>query len=161
MIGRATVGKGAGADMGGATSPNLKGAISRLEKFTTSFRPAVAKALAPRIDQRIRDMYTNETDPYGRPWAPLKTSTLRRKRKSPGGSIILSRTFELSNSSYALYTGKRIVITYGASGQYAQEGDSGRGNRPPRLIMPSFGMPKTWKADAEAAAAEVAKRVRI
>lgn len=147
--------------MGGATSPGLKGAIARLEKFTKSFRPSVAKALAPRIDQRIRDMFTNETDPYGRPWAPLKASTLRRKRNSAGGSIILSRTFELSNSSYALYTGQRIVITFGASGQYAQEGDSGRGNRPPRLLLPSFGPPKTWKADAEAAASEVAKRVRL
>jgi hypothetical protein len=143
--------------MGGVTSPGLKGAISRLEKFSTSFRPAVAKRLAPRI----RDMFTNETDPYGRKWAPLKTSTLRRKRNSPGGSIILSRTFELSNSSYALYTGKRIVITYGASGQYAQEGDSGRGNRPPRLIVPSLGQPKTWKDDAEAATNEVVKAAKI
>lgn len=147
--------------MGGVTSPGLKGAISRLEKFSTSFRPAVAKALAPRIDQRIRDMFTNERDPYDRPWTPLAASTLRRKRYSPGGSIILSRTFELANSSYALYTGKRIVITYGALGQYAQEGDTGRGNRPPRLIMPSFGMPKTWKLDVEAATNETVAQVKL
>jgi hypothetical protein len=147
--------------MGGATSPGLKGAISRIEKFATSFRPAVAKRLAPRIDQRIRDMFTNETDPYGRKWPPLAASTLQRKRNSPGGSIILSRTFELANSSYALYTGKRIVITYGPSGQYAHEGDSGRGNRAPRLILPSFGMPKTWNSDAQDAADEVAAMAKI
>ena len=147
--------------MGGAVSPGLKGAIARTEKFSTSFRPAVAKRLAPRIDQRIRDMFTNETDPYGRKWAPLAASTLRRKRNSPGGSIILSRTFELANSSYALYTGKRVVITIGESGQHAQEGDTGRGNRPPRLVLPSLGIPKLWKQDAEFATIEAAKQVRI
>lgn len=140
--------------MGGITSPGMKGAISRIETFAKGMRPGVAKRLAPRINERIRDMFTNEQDPYGRPWAPLKASTLRRKRNSPGGPIILSRTFTLGNSSYALYTGKRVVMTYGESGQYAHEGDSGRGNRPPRLLLPSFGIPKTWKADQVAALAE-------
>ena len=140
--------------MGGITSPGMKGAISRIETFAKGMRPGVAKRLAPRIRERMRDMFTNETDPYGRPWPPLKASTRRRKRNSPGGSLILSRTFELGNSSYALYTGKRVVITYGASGQYADEGDSGRGNRPPRYLTPRFGIPKTWKADQAAALAE-------
>ncbi len=147
--------------MGGATSPGLKGAISRIEKFATGMRPAVAKRLSPKINERIRDMFTNETDPYGRPWAPLKASTLRRKRYSAGGPIILSRTFELGNSSYALYTGKRVVITYGEAGQYAHEGDSGRGNRPPRLLLPSLGIPKTWKVDLEAATNEAAVQVKL
>lgn len=147
--------------MGGAVSPGLKGAIVRTEKFSTSVRPAVAKRLAPRIDQRYRDVFTNECDIYGRPFAPLAASTLRRKKYSPGGPIILSRTFELANSTYALYTGKRVVITIGESGQHAQEGDTGRGNRPPRLVLPSFGIPRLWKQDAELATIEAAKQVRI
>ncbi len=147
--------------MGGATSPQMKGAISRIKTFTTGIRPAVAKRLAPRINERIRDMFANETDPYGRKWAPLKKSTLERKARSAGGPIILSRTFELGNSSYALYTGKQVVITFGESGQYAQEGDSGRGNRPPRLLLPSFGIPKTWKADLEVATAQTVKAAKL
>lgn len=139
----------------------MKGAISRIKSFTTGMRPAVAKRLAPMIDQRIRDMFTNETDPYGRKWAPLKERTLRRKRNSAGGPVILSRTFELGNSSYALYTGKQVVITFGESGQYAHEGDSGRGNRPPRLLLPSFGTPKTWKADLEMATSDVVKAAKL
>lgn len=152
---------GGGADMGGVASPGIKGAITRTEKFLTGFRPAVAKRWAPRANERIRDMFTNETDPYNRKWAPLAASTLRRKKYSPGGPIILSRTFELANSSYALYTGRRVVITIGESGQYAQEGDTGRGNRPPRLLLPSLGIPKLWKQDAELATIEAAKRVKL
>jgi hypothetical protein len=67
----------------------------------------------------------------------------------------------LANSSYALYTGKRVVITIGESGQYAQEGDTGRGNRPPRLVLPSFGIPKLWNQDAELATIEAAKQVKL
>jgi hypothetical protein len=57
-----------------------------------------------------------------------------------------------------LYTGRRLVFTYGPAAQYAQDGDAGRGNRPPRLLAPAYGAPKAWKAAAAAAAARVAKK---
>jgi hypothetical protein len=147
--------------MGGATSPGLKGAISRIEKFTTSFRPAVAKRLAPKINRRYETAFATQTNIYNRPQPPLAESTLRRKRNTPGGSHILQRFFDLVNGTYTLYTGNRVVITIGESGQYAHEGDSGRGNRPPRLLLPSLGMPKLWKDDAEAATDEVVKAANI
>jgi hypothetical protein len=57
-----------------------------------------------------------------------------------------------------LYTGRRLVFTFGPAAQYAQDGDPGRGNRPPRMVAPAYGMPKPWRDDAKRAAAEVAKR---
>jgi hypothetical protein len=144
--------------MGGATSPGLKGAISRIEKFATGLGKGVAKRLAPKINKRYETAFATQTNIYGKPQPPLAESTLRRKRNTPGGSHILQRFFELVNGTYVLATDKRLIITIGASGQYAHEGDSGRGNRPPRLLLPSLGIPKTWKSDAETATAEVAKR---
>ncbi len=134
---------------------STKNAASRLERFAAEVPKELAKALAPKLDQRVRDMFTNETDPYGNPWAPLKASTIRRKK---GNGVILSRTNELGNSSYVLHTGGRLVFTFGASAQYAQDGDSGRGARVPRMVAPAYGIPKSWKADVIAAQAEVAKR---
>lgn len=147
--------------MGGATSPGMKGAISRIEKFATGLRNGVAKKLAPKINKRYETAFATQTNIYGKPQPPLAASTLVRKKNTPGGSHILQRFFDLVNGTYVLATDTRLIITIGESGQYAHEGDSGRGNRPPRLLLPSLGIPKTWKADAEAATDEVVKAAKI
>jgi phage gpG-like protein len=134
---------------------STKNAAKRLENFAREIPAQVAKQLAPMLDERVRDMFANETDPYGNKWAPLKASTLRRKK---GNSVILYRTGALGQGSYVLYTGRRLVFTFGPAAQYAQDGDPGRGNRPPRMVAPAYGMPKSWRDDAKRAAAEVAKR---
>jgi hypothetical protein len=140
--------------MGGVYG-STKNAASRLAKFAAEVPQRVAKELAPMLDERARDMFANEADPHGNPWAPLKASTVRRKK---GNSVILSRTNNLGPGTYVLYTGRRLVFTYGPGAQYAQDGDQGRGNRPPRYLAPLFGVPKSWKEDAKRAQAAVAKR---
>jgi hypothetical protein len=147
--------------MGGAYSPQLKNAIATTERFLVQYRGKVAKRLAPRLAERQRDMFTNERDVYDKPFAPLAESTLRRKRYSPGGPSILSRTFELGNSSYVLFTGGRIVWRIGDSGQHAQLGDTGRGNRPRRRLWPEGVVPKTWTQDLRAAADEEARGTKL
>ena len=147
--------------MGGAISPGLKGAISRMDKFVKEHRPTVARRLAPKIDQRYRNMATNETDVYGKPFAPLAASTLIRKARSLGGPLILTRTNQSWNATRAYFDGKRVVIEIGPKLMYAQEGDSGRGNRPPRRVLPSQGIPKTWTQDTQASADEVARRAKL
>lgn len=140
--------------MGGVHGTSKPAAV-RLEKFANEIPAKLAKALAPLLDQLTRDMFTNETDVYDSPFAPLAESTIRRKK---GNSVILSRTNELGNSTYVLYTGRRLVFTYGQSAVYAQDGDQGRGNRPPRLLAPPYGPPKSWNAAVRQAQAELAKR---
>lgn len=137
--------------MGGVTGSSKNAAV-RLERFAAEVPAKLAKALAPMLDERQRDMFANEQDPYGNAWAPLKPSTVRRKK---GNTVILSRKNELGPGTYVLYTGRRLVFTYGPNAQYAQDGSD---NRVPRLVAPSYGIPKTWKADAIRAQAEVAKR---
>lgn len=140
--------------MGGVYGSS-KNAAARIAKFAAEAPQRLAKELAPMLDERTRDMFANESDPYGKPWAPLKASTIRRKK---GNSVILYRANLLGPGTYVLYTGRRLVFTYGPAAQYAQDGDQGRGNRPPRLLAPAYGIPKTWKDDAVRAQAAVAKR---
>jgi hypothetical protein len=147
--------------MGGATSPGMKGAISRIEKFATGLRKGVTKKLAPKINKRYETSFATQTNIYDKPQPPLAESTLKRKKSTPGGSHILQRFLNLVHETYVLATDKRLIITIGESGQYAHEGDSGRGNRPPRLLLPSLGIPKTWKADLDAATNEVAKAAKL
>lgn len=140
--------------MGGVYG-STKNAGTRLAKFAAEVPSKVAKELAPMLDERTRDMFANETDVYDNAFAPLAASTVRRKK---GNSVVLYRTNQLGPGTYVLYTGRRLVFTYGPKAQYAQDGDQGRGNRPPRLLAPAYGIPKSWKADAAAAAARVAKK---
>lgn len=147
--------------MGGAVSPGMKGAIKRIEQFATGVARDVAKKLAPKINKRYETAFATQTNIYGKPQPPLAASTLARKRNTPGGSHILQRFFNLVNETYVLATDTRLIVTIGESGQYAQEGDSGRGNRPPRLLLPSLGVPKHWKDDEKAATNEVVKAAKI
>lgn len=140
--------------MGGVFG-STKNAATRVANFASTVTARVAKELAPMLDELTRDMFANETDPYGKPWAPLAASTVRRKN---GNSVILSRTNQLGPGTYVLYTGKRLVFTYGPNAGYAQDGDPGRGNRPPRLLAPTFGIPKSWTAAAATARARVAAK---
>lgn len=140
--------------MGGVYGTS-KLAAARVERFAVEVRGKLAKAAAPRIDNLIRDQFANETDPYGKPWAPLKASTVRRKG---GNAVILYRTGSLGAGSYALNTGGRLVIRYGPAAQYAQDGDAGRGQREPRMVAPAYGPPASWKRAIVEAAADVAKR---
>jgi hypothetical protein len=139
--------------MGGIYGSSKNAAV-RLDKFASEVRGKLAKALAPKIDARLQAMFANGTDPYGKPWAPLKPSTIRRKG---GNSTILVRDNNLAPGTYALATGNRLVITMGPKAQYAQDGEPGE--REPRMVAPAYGTPKTWKQDAEDAQAEVAKQV--
>lgn len=138
--------------MGGVYG-STKNAGARLAKFASEVSSKLAKELAPMLDERARDMFANESDPYGNKWAPLKASTIRRKK---GNSVILYRTNNLGPGTYVLYTGRRLVFTFGPAAQYAQDGDPGK--REPRMLAPAYGIPKSWKADAAAAAARVAKK---
>jgi hypothetical protein len=130
-------------------------AAKRVAKFAAEVPQRVAKELAPLLDELARDMFANETDVYGKPFAPLAASTVRRKK---GNSVVLYRNNELGPGTYVLYTGRRLVFTYGPKAGYAQDGDQGRGNRPPRLLAPTFGPPKSWLAALATARARVAAK---
>ena len=147
--------------MGGATSPMLKNAIGRFSKFVVELRPKVAKALTPLLNEHQQKNLAAGLNSYGKPQPPLAASTLVRKKNTPGAGKMLARSFRLWNESYFLFTGNRIVQNMPEHGQYAEEGDSGRGNRPPRKLLWSHGVPAAVKGLLTQATELVAKRVKL
>ncbi|MEI8257394.1 MAG: hypothetical protein WCJ30_17095 [Deltaproteobacteria bacterium] len=105
-----------------------------------------AKDVAEKIDQKLLDSFTNECDAYGRPWAPLAHSTVKRKN---GNSVIMYRTGASMAATHAVAArGAGVRISTGPNMAY-HLGPSG--TRPARPILPIYGMPASWNAAIKSA----------
>lgn len=117
----------------------------------------IARTVADRLNEEIGDQFVRQTDPYGKPWAPLLPSTVRRKR---GDTRILARTDELASTTEASPTaGAGIEIT---SVEYGQFHQSGTKNMTRRAVLPDEGeLPPAWlDIIQEATDEEFAKAMR-
>jgi hypothetical protein len=123
--------------------PGMRAALAELAKVPSRLaRPTVAR-LNPRIDE----MFQTGTNPYRKPWAPLKPSTIRRKR---GNTQILVRTKKLwPGTRFIVNGGAGIALVIGPAGEYAQAGSP---NRAVREVVPAYGLPAHWRADIKAVA---------
>lgn len=100
-----------------------------------------APAVAVEIDNKLQDSFANECDAYGKPWAPLAASTVRRKR---GNTVIMYRTGASQAQTHATAAqGAGVKITVGPKMAYHLEPS---GTRPARPILPIYGLPATWRA---------------
>lgn len=127
--------------------------LARLCRGLADIPSRVAPKVAARLDQRVLDTYANECDPYGVPWPELAESTVRRKG---GNSVILTRTGEsrADCGAHAL-GGAGVAVWAGGAAGYHMTAD---GTRPARPVLPTHGLPPTWRADiAEETGAEFAK----
>ncbi len=106
----------------------------------------VAVPAARALETRWRASYAAGTDPYGKPWAPLKPSTVRRK----GHATILVETGETFDLTRVLaLPGAGIKFTVGPKGFWHLTATENRAARP---ILPLYGLPATWRADIQAVA---------
>ena len=106
----------------------------------------ITSDVATDINALLEQEFDDEADPYGRAWAPLAESTIKRK----GHSQILHETGALRAGTQALAMGgKGIEIVSLDYGQYHQ---SGTGTMPARKILPDGAneLPKAWSAAIEA-----------
>lgn len=119
--------------------------LQRLARGLAGVPARVAPRIAARLQERVRDTYTNETDPYGVPWEPLKQSTVQRKG---GNSVILTRTGGSQADCGARALGGAGVAVYanGAAGWHQEA----HGSRPARPVLPDRGLPPTWREDIAA-----------
>lgn len=129
-------------------------AAKQLRQRLDKLPKALAKEAARELNEVLRDQATNEIDVFGNAFAPLKASTLKRKRGSLGGPIILTRTNRMWNDSYVKAQGGKIVYHLGAAAKYAQDGDASK-NRPPRMILSPYGLTKAQNAAIKRAQARV------
>jgi hypothetical protein len=115
----------------------------------------LAVTAAPLISAELRDQFRAGVDPYGKPWAPLKPSTLRKHGPPP-----LTDTRALADGTKA-YAGRGgILVVLGRSyGAFAQTGFRVKGTRvPPRRILPNRGLPAAWRAILDRTARALAEK---
>lgn len=96
--------------------------------------------------------FETETDPWGRPWAPLASSTVKRRRL--GSRRILQDTGNLRRS-YTWRVGRHQVAvgTFGrVNGKppgYARYHQTGTSRMPARKMLPEKPWPKTYTEAVE------------
>ena len=122
-------------------------------------RLTAVKAQAP-ILRAVQDEFVKGQDPYGRPWAPLRPSTLAIHGPPP-----LSRSLTLAvDTDVSLLDGIKngLAITLGAAyGYFHQVGfRHGRSTVPPRRPLPQFGMPRAWREIIERATKAAIDEIR-
>lgn len=141
------------AMVGIAQIGRLKETIRRLSELPR----AIAAEAKPGIDRLLRDEFTDGTDPYRRPWTPLRPSTLAKGRTPPP----LTDTRALRRGTRVLHPpGRRgLQIVTGPHGYFHQVGFRVYRTRvEPRRILPQFGLPVAWKQVLRDAARRCARR---
>jgi hypothetical protein len=126
--------------------------FSKLDKLTATLRDLahipsqVSAEVSKELTKELQKEYTSGSDPYGKPWAPLKPSTLAKGRRPPP----LTDTGRMKSGTVAFpLPGAGVAVVVGAEyGKYHQTGTSKMEARP---ILPDKGMPPKWR--------EIVKRV--
>jgi hypothetical protein len=98
-----------------------------------------SKQVATELTQELQLQFADGKDPYGKLWAPLKPSTLKKGRHPPP----LTDKGALKSGTRAIaMQGVGVQIELGeAYGFFHQKGTI---KMVARRILPAGGMPKTW-----------------
>jgi hypothetical protein len=119
--------------------------IGRLERAVTELAllpQRVARDAAPKLDKLVKQQFARGVDPYGRPWAPIKLST-KKRRKGRKGAPPLTDTGRLRSGTGVKVTRAGAKLVLGASyGYFSQVGTK---HMPARRIFPQFGIPAAWR----------------
>jgi phage gpG-like protein len=112
--------------------------------------------LAQRISaagmKLVADEFKTETDPYGKPWAPLKRERTRNRHarlraaaagRKVNGQKILQDTGRMKNSVGAAprgFTARLVIPTW-----YAAVHQNGSAKIPQRMMLPNGDLPDRWR----------------
>jgi len=111
------------------------------------------KAAVPEIERLIQQQFDEGKDPYGKPWAPLKPSTLRRGRRPPP----LTDTRAMRDGIKVRGIEDGISIDVPASyASFHQEG-APKVNLAARPMLPEHGLPESWEQAITSAAESVVR----
>lgn len=121
----------------------------------------LAVAAAPEITKLQRAQFTLGQDPYGRPWKSLAMATLRRGRRPPP---LTAETKQLRDGTdtipmLASRIGlrHRVMAAYGVHHQYGAP----RAHLPKREILPTRGLPESWRRVLDEQAKLLARRATL
>lgn len=138
----------------------LTGDFKGLEQLERNLRklaevPSQAsKEAADGITIELQKEYTTGSDPYGKPWAPLKPSTLRRGRRPPP----LTATGKMRDGTKAKpMAGGGVQLEVGRpQGVFHQYGTR---IMAARRILPQKALPKAWGQILREAASNAINKV--
>lgn len=119
------------------TAKQFSQALSKLTEVPSKIAPAVAR----KLNRELRRQFDEGVDPYGKPWAPLRASTLAKGRHPPP----LTDTHAGRDSVRAIPTargGVQFVVGVAYMGIH-QAGDLPR--MVARRFLPVNGLPKAWR----------------
>ena len=118
-----------------------------------------ATIAAPKLTALLQKQFRDGVDPYGRPWARLRPSTLAKHGPPPLTASGALRRGTRAEQPRANYAGIRLVVGE-RYGYFAQTGFRvGRTQVPPRRILPQYGMPSAWSAILKESARQAAKEL--
>lgn len=149
-------------------SKDLDEAFDRLAEIGEHPAPALT-AIGRVIAERVREGFQSGVDPYGRPWAPLKTRSGQPLRAS--GHLMASVDYDVEGNSVEVGTNRTYarvhqfgtvieakpgkVLRFMVNGQpvYVK-----RVTIPARPMFPLEGLPQQWETDALEAIGDVMRR---
>ena len=131
--------------------PGMRAALAELQRVPAKAAPK----LAAKLNGRVNEMFRGGTDPYGNAWAPLAPSTIRRKRAYANPGQILVRARNLwPGTRFMPRAGSGVALVVGPAGEWAGAVTK---HKPARNIVPAYGLPALWRADAERIAKAVTR----
>lgn len=133
--------------------------MQRLEENLARLAEVPSRATAEaatEITKELKKEFAAGRDPYGKNWAALRPSTIKRGRKPPP----LTASGALRDGTEAVpMRGAGIMITVGEP--YGVFHQTGTKNMVARPILPSKSFPKTWlKAITDATKKAFAERMK-
>lgn len=141
-------------------------AIGRLQQTIrrlSDLPRATAEEAQEPLNRLLREEFRNGTDPYGRAWAPVKSSTIARRLRTKSSTPLTDTRALRDGTRVDLRDGGRagLTIRTGAPyGYFHQVGFRvGRTNVPARPVLPDRGIPAPWRRVLEAAARRAARRL--
>lgn len=143
-------------------------AFNRLLAVGQDLNP-ILNALGRKLEDRVKDGFETSTDPYGRPWAPLKVRQGQPLKDT--NALLESITHQVDGNSVEIGTsmpyapphqwGATIEATNAKALRFFVNGQPvfvGRGHKitiPQREMFPTEGLPADWEADSMDAIADV------
>jgi hypothetical protein len=117
--------------------------IRSLERLAVVPRQ-LAVAAAPEITRLQRAQYAAGTDPYGKAWKALAASTIKKGRRPP--PLTDTRRMKNTTITIPLFAG-RIGLRHFVHAPYGIHHQHGapRANLPKREILPTRGLPPSWR----------------
>lgn len=124
----------------------------QVAKRLTAVPSRMAAASALEIEKMWRKSYMASQNPYGKEFAALQPSTIKRK----GHDWIMVRSQEtLDMTRVRPLPGAGISLRTGQNASWHLEPS---GSRPERAILPLSGLPATWTAALKRIAVEQARK---